>query len=85
MFNDAATFDIATGTGGMNGSVVLSSEERKRAESAGLEELIGRLTKAKEAIDSAAAKRTAGPISWADLIVCAARVAVKAEWLDVKV
>lgn len=69
----------------MNGSVVLSSEEASRPENKDLADLVGRLTVVKAAVDAAAEKRGSSPISWADLLVLAARTAVRAEWLFIKV
>jgi len=53
--HDAGTFDIATGTGGMNGSVVLS-EELKRPENASLKSIVDRLKSLKAKIDEKAQK-----------------------------
>eukprot|EP00892_Ulva_mutabilis_P005537 jgi/Ulvmu1/3355/UM156_0012.1 len=85
VFNDAATFDVASKTGGMDGSVILNAAERKRPEMAGLDDLVKRLGQAKEVIDVGNAELGSGPISWADLMVLAAKVAVQADWKDIKV
>jgi hypothetical protein len=47
VFNDAATYDAATGTGGVDGSVVLNKEEKNRPENKGLSDYVQRLGKAK--------------------------------------
>jgi L-ascorbate peroxidase len=84
VFNDAATYDYATKTGGMDGSVVLSKEEAGRPENKGLEDLVKRLAKAKDAIDKGNAAIGSGLISWADTLVLAAKVAVEDEWREIK-
>ena len=83
LFNDAATFDADTQTGGMNGSVV-TKEELGRPENKGLDALVKRIAKAKEAIDAGNAEIGSGPLSWADTIVLAVKVAVQDEWRDIK-
>jgi Peroxidase len=85
VFNDAATYNIADGTGGMNGSVVLSKEEFNRPENKGFGDLELRLEKAKQAIDEVNAKLKSQPVSWADLLVLAAKVTTQAEWKDIKI
>jgi len=84
LVNEAGTYDAATKTGGVDGSIVLSSEEAGRPENAALKGLVARLAKAKEAIDAQAAPGQA-PISWADLIVLAAKVAVLQGWRAIKI
>lgn len=85
MFNDAATYNSVDKTGGMNGSVVLNQEEAGRPESADLRDLVARLTKAKQVIDDGNAAIGSGPLSWADTLVLAAKVAVQAQWREIKV
>jgi L-ascorbate peroxidase len=55
VLHDAGTFDIATGTGGMNGSVVLS-EELNRPENVSLKSIVERLKFLKAKIDEKAEK-----------------------------
>ena len=85
VFNDAATYNIATNTGGLNGSIILSKEEASRPENADLSDYVAKLAQAKKVIDEGGEKITQGPISWSDLMVLAARVAVRKQWLEVKV
>lgn len=85
MFNDAATFDAVTKSGGMDGSVILNTEERKAPQMAGLDDLIKRISQAKDVIDTGNAELGSGPLSWADAMVLAAKVAVQAEWKYIKV
>lgn len=82
VFNDAATYDAATKTGGMDGSVVLP-EELGRPENKMLEPLVKRLAEAKAEIDGKAGER--GPISWADLAVLAAKVSAVKGWRELRV
>ncbi|KAG2487468.1 hypothetical protein HYH03_013890 [Edaphochlamys debaryana] len=82
--NDALTYDAATKTGGLDGSIVLNKEELGRPENKGLESIIEKLAKAKTEIDAASEKDGSGPISWADLMVLAAKVSTQASWTDVK-
>ncbi|MEW5309373.1 MAG: hypothetical protein WDW38_001267 [Sanguina aurantia] len=83
-FNDAATYDINTKTGGFDGSVVLSSE-LDRPENVMLKPLVERLAEAKKTIDANGAKTGAGPISWADLIMLAGKVSTQKSWVQMKV
>ncbi|CAL8460517.1 g46 [Coccomyxa elongata] len=81
--HDAATFDINTGTGGLNGSIVLS-EELNRKENESLKPIVQKLQSAKDAIDAGNAKRGMEPITWADLIVLGAKVAALKQWFAAK-
>lgn len=85
LFNDAATYDVATKTGGIDGSVVLSAEEASRPENDGLGDLVDRLSAVKATVDGELAAKGAGPLSWADLLVLAAKTAVQKEWFALKV
>lgn len=85
VFNDAATFDAASKTGGMDGSVILNNAERRRPEMEGLEDVIKRIGQAKKVIDAGNAELGSGPLSWADMMVLSAKVAVQAEWKSIKV
>lgn len=69
----------------MDGSVILNAAEKMRPEMAGLDDLIERIAQAKEVIDAGNAELGSGPLSWADLMVLAAKVAVQAEWKYIKV
>ncbi|KAL9228738.1 hypothetical protein vseg_004286 [Gypsophila vaccaria] len=75
--NDALTYDKATKTGGPNGSIRLSSEIN-RPENKGLSAALNLVEEAKKKIDS---QVKGGPISFADLIQCAAQTATKATFL----
>jgi L-ascorbate peroxidase len=68
----------------MDGSIVLSKEEAGRPESQGLDALVKQLATAKEAIDKGNAALGSGPISWADTLVLAAKVAIGDEWREIK-
>ncbi|GLC42901.1 hypothetical protein PLESTB_001812400 [Pleodorina starrii] len=83
VLNDAATYDAATKTGGLDGSIVLP-EELSRPENAGLDVIVEKLAQAKAKIDAAGAEDGSGPISWADLLVLAAKVTTQAEWARIK-
>ncbi|XP_072987006.1 thylakoid lumenal 29 kDa protein, chloroplastic isoform X1 [Typha latifolia] len=76
--NDATTYDKATKSGGPNGSIRLSPE-MSRPENGGLSAALDMLVEAKKEIDSYS---KGGPISFADLIQCAAQAAVKKTFLD---
>lgn len=84
VLHDAATFDVATGKGGLNGSIV-NSEELGRPENKDLKSFIDKLAGVKQIIDDKG--KTAGqePISWADLIVLSAKVAHVLAWTQQKV
>ncbi|KAL4428092.1 hypothetical protein ABPG75_002181 [Micractinium tetrahymenae] len=83
LLNDAGTYDAATKTGGCDGSIVLP-EELNRPENKGLAPFVDRLRKVKDAID-ARAEQGQGPISWADTIVLAAKVALEKAWRQDKI
>ncbi|GIL48968.1 hypothetical protein Vafri_5468 [Volvox africanus] len=83
VLNDAATYDAATKTGGLDGSIVLP-EELSRPENAGLDVVVAKLAQAKSKIDAAGAEDGSGPISWADLLVLAAKVSTQAQWATIK-
>jgi len=76
LFHDAATYDAATGTGGVNGSIILS-EELNRPENKNLKDIVNRLDTARKAIASRASQ---GAPSWADTIVLAVKVTQDMEW-----
>lgn len=80
LLHDAATYDAASGTGGVNGSVVLS-EELARPENAGLKDVLAKIGAAKKALDDA---RPAGQaaLSWADALVLAVKVTQEKAWAD---
>ncbi len=61
-----------------------SAEELGRPENAGLKALVEKLKAAKAKID-AGDVNGAGPISWADTIYLAGRVATQASWAQIKV
>ncbi|EFJ45738.1 hypothetical protein VOLCADRAFT_105827 [Volvox carteri f. nagariensis] len=83
VLHDAATYDAATKTGGLDGSIVLP-EELSRPENAGLDVIVDKLAQAKAKIDAGGAEDGSGPISWADLIVLAAKVTTQAQWASIK-
>lgn len=82
-FHDAATYDVATKTGGFDGSIVLS-DELNRPENVGLKPLVARLAEAKKQIDAGNAAIGSGPISWADTIYLAGKVSTQASWIQIK-
>lgn len=84
VLNDAITYDAATKSGGMDGSIV-QGEELGRPENAALKPLVAKLAAAKAKIDEAGAADGSGPISWADTLVLAARVATQTAWRDIKI
>ncbi|KAK4483938.1 hypothetical protein RD792_011147, partial [Penstemon davidsonii] len=75
--NDAMTYDKATKSGGPNGSIRFSSEI-SRPENKELSPALTFLEEVKKEIDSYS---KGGPISYADLIQCAAQSAVKSTFL----
>ncbi|KAL4283929.1 hypothetical protein GQ457_16G017410 [Hibiscus cannabinus] len=75
--NDIMTYDKATKSGGPNGSIRFSSE-LSRPENKGLSAAVSLLDEAKKEIDSYS---KGGPISYSDLIQCAAQSAVKSTFL----
>lgn len=83
VFNDAGTYDIATGTGGMDGSIVLD-EELNRPENKALKPMVQKLAGAKKAIDEKSIAAEQGPISWADLLVLAAKLTTQMSWRSIK-
>lgn len=78
--HDVLTYDINTRTGGSNGSIRF---EMDRPENAKLKPYFDRLSKVKEEVD--ARLGPSGPISWADLIYVAGKVATRKKWLSEKV
>ncbi|KAK9846334.1 hypothetical protein WJX81_001801 [Elliptochloris bilobata] len=79
VLHDAATYNVATGKGGPNGSIALR-DELNRPENASLKDVVGKLKKAKAAIDAG------GPaISWADTAVLGAKVAVEKTFIAAKI
>lgn len=83
-FNDAATYDLATFPSGLDGSIILGNE-LDRPENTMLKPLVSKLKTAKAEIDAAGAKTGAGPISWADLIMLAGKVATQRAWASAKI
>jgi L-ascorbate peroxidase len=83
LIQDASTYDVATKTGGVNGSIVLS-EELKRPENKDLKAIVDKLAKIKKEID-ASNQSGQDPISWADLMVLAVKVATEAEWRQARI
>ncbi|XP_057974912.1 thylakoid lumenal 29 kDa protein, chloroplastic [Malania oleifera] len=75
--NDAMTYDKATKSGGPNGSIRFSSEI-SRPENKGISVALNLLEEAKKDIDSYS---KGGPISFADLMQCAAQSALKTTFL----
>ncbi|KAF9623716.1 hypothetical protein IFM89_004096 [Coptis chinensis] len=75
--NDIMTYDKATKSGGPNGSICFSSEI-SRPENQGLSAVLNFLEEVKKEIDS---NSKGGPISFADLIQCAAQSALKRTFL----
>ncbi|CAG9467473.1 unnamed protein product [Pedinophyceae sp. YPF-701] len=82
VLNDAATFDLPSKTGGMDGSVVF---ELDRPCNKGLDATVAKLKGIKAKIDEESTKVGQGEVSWADLLVCAGRIATLALWRKQKV
>lgn len=82
LLHDAATYDAAARTGGVNGSIVLS-EELSRPENKDLKGLVDKLAGVRKALE---ASKPAGQknISWADTIVLAAKVTQDMAWREEK-
>ena len=76
VLHDAGTYDVATKSGGLDGSVILNKEEAARPENREFAPYVAKLRRAKEAIDAQARPGQAG-VSWADLEVLAARTALR--------
>lgn len=84
VLHDAGTYDFATKSGGIDGSVVLNEEEASRPENKEFAPFVEKLKRAKAAIDAQARPGQAG-VSWADLEVLAARTALRASFRAAKV
>lgn len=84
VINDAATYDIASGKGGVNGSII-QSEELGRPENKDLKGYVDKLAGVKKTIDEKGKVAGQEAISWADLIVLAAKVAHVQSWTAQKV
>lgn len=69
----------------MDGSVILNAAERNAPQMTGLDDLITRISQAKEAVDAGNMQLGSGQFSWADMMVLAAKVAVQADWKYIKV
>ncbi|KAK3248579.1 hypothetical protein CYMTET_41958 [Cymbomonas tetramitiformis] len=72
VFHDVATYDKASGTGGLNGSLL---HELDREENSGLTECVEQLLRAKAAIDEN--EVVLNPISFSDLLAIAGLVKIK--------
>ncbi|CAK0787502.1 hypothetical protein CVIRNUC_010722 [Coccomyxa viridis] len=83
VLHDAATYDIASGTGGLNGSIVLP-EELDRKENQSLKPIVRKLKSIKDAVDEGSKKYGIPPISWADTIVLGAKVSAEQSWVVAK-
>ena len=83
VLHDAGTYDVATKSGGLDGSVILNKEEAARPENREFAPYVAKLRRAKEAIDAQARPGQAG-VSWADLEVLGARTALRASFRDTK-
>jgi L-ascorbate peroxidase len=82
VLNDAGTYDVATGTGGFNGSLRF---ELDRPENRSLKSYFDKLSTAKKAIDEKSSTTGVDPITYADLEVMGLKVATRLAWLDAKV
>lgn len=78
LLHDAATYDVATKTGGVNGSIV-TSDELSRPENKDLKSLVEKLGKARDALQ-ATGPAEQKKLSWADTIVLAAKVTQQQVW-----
>ncbi|CAL5222505.1 g4879 [Coccomyxa viridis] len=83
VLHDAATYDVETGTGGLNGSIVLP-QELDRPENKGLKPTVDKLRKIKNAIDEGSKKYGIPPISWSDTLVLGAKISAELSWVDAK-
>eukprot|EP01024_Parvocaulis_polyphysoides_P012789 TRINITY_DN14761_c0_g2_i5.p1 TRINITY_DN14761_c0_g2~~TRINITY_DN14761_c0_g2_i5.p1 ORF type:complete len:354 (-),score=45.21 TRINITY_DN14761_c0_g2_i5:147-1208(-) len=84
VFNDAATYDVSTKTGGVDGSIIFD-EELNRPENVSLKPIVAKLKDAKKQIDARITELGSGSVSWADLICIAARFTAKKSWADIKI
>lgn len=84
VLNEAMTYDRLSGTGGVDGSMFLSSEEASLPYNKPLAPLLPRLRAVKEKIDVESKKNGQGELSYADLEVLAAKVALTISWIDAK-
>ncbi|KAG2487467.1 hypothetical protein HYH03_013889 [Edaphochlamys debaryana] len=77
--HDALTYDAATKTGGLDGSIVLNKEELGRPENQDLAAIVEKLKPAKAKIDAI------GNLSWADTIWLAGKVTTQLGWAKIKI
>lgn len=83
VLHDAGTYDASTKSGGLDGSVILDSEEASRPENREFAPYVAKLRKAKEVID-AQARPGQAQVSWSDLEVLGARAALRKAFGDAK-
>ena len=83
LIHDAATYDAVNRTGGVNGSIALSSEELNRPVNKELKSLVEKLGKVRETV-KAQGPPSQAMLSWADTIVLAAKVSTELSWNKVK-
>lgn len=84
VLHDAATYNLESGTGGINGSIVLD-EELNRPENKELRPFVEKLKGIKKKIDGQAKAAGQPTYSWADVIVLAAKVTAQKSWAAVKI
>lgn len=84
LIHEAATYDVATKKGGLDGSIFLCPEEADRAMNSELKGVIAKLRDCKTAIDAHPDAARTGPISYADLMVAAVQVSTRKAWRAVK-
>ncbi|KAL6762520.1 heme peroxidase [Haematococcus lacustris] len=81
--HEAATYDIATKTGGFDGSIALNAEELARPENAGLADIVAKVGRARDAVNGSNPNNT-DALTWADAIFMAGRVATQLSWYEIK-
>jgi len=82
LLHDAATYDVATKSGGVNGSIV-TSEELNRPVNKDLKTFVNKLAKVRESI-KASGPESQKMLSWADTVVLAAKVTTEQSWKQAK-
>lgn len=79
LLHDAATYDVVTKTGGVNGSIVIS-DELNRPENKAMKSFVEKLGKVRDSLQ-ANSPNGQNKLSWADTIVLAAKVTQQQAWM----